>query len=97
MTTIELDHLLTYAREKNIGLTSLHTLLTIAEEPAPLSFISQQVGITTACMTGIADRLTALGMVHRTTGHGDRRRVKLQLTAKGQDLITSALLGPALV
>ena len=97
MTTTELDHLLSYARDKRLGLSALHCLLTISEEEQKLSHIADSLGITASAMTGHADALEAAGLAVRTFSKADRRASFLQITDKGGDLITNCLLGPALV
>ena len=40
-------------------------------------------------ISGMADRLAALGLVERMQGQGDRRRVHLRLTEKARDVLAS--------
>jgi len=95
MTTTELDQLLSYARDKRLGLTALHCLLTISEEEQKLSFIADYLGVSSSAMTGHADALEAADLARRVNRSSDRRASYLQITAKGGDLVTNCLLGPA--
>lgn len=45
------------------------------------------MGVTTAAMTGIVDRLVRYGYAQRTFDPKDRRIIKISLTAKGSALV----------
>ena len=47
------------------------------------SELSAQTLVTKGTLTGVLDRLVAKGLIRRETDSGDRRRIKVQLTEKG--------------
>ena len=52
-----------------------------------LTHISQKMGHSTAAATGLVDRLEKLGYVQRLHASDDRRKVMVQITRKGIDLV----------
>lgn len=53
-----------------------------------MSEIAQRMGHTTAAATGLVDRLEKLGHVKRAHGKDDRRKILVQITASGSDIVT---------
>jgi DNA-binding MarR family transcriptional regulator len=49
--------------------------------------ISKKMGHSTAAATGLVDRLEKLGYVQRLHASEDRRKVMVQITRKGIDLV----------
>ena len=49
--------------------------------------ISNKMGHSTAAATGLVDRLEKLGYVQRLHAADDRRKVMVQITRKGIDLV----------
>jgi DNA-binding MarR family transcriptional regulator len=49
--------------------------------------ISKKMGHSTAAATGLVDRLEKLGYVQRLHASEDRRKVMVQITKKGVDLV----------
>jgi DNA-binding MarR family transcriptional regulator len=49
--------------------------------------ISNKMGHSTAAATGLVDRLEKLGYVQRLHAADDRRKVMVQITRKGMDLV----------
>ncbi len=49
--------------------------------------ISKKMGHSTAAATGLVDRLEKLGYVQRLHASDDRRKVMVQITRKGIDLV----------
>jgi DNA-binding MarR family transcriptional regulator len=52
-----------------------------------MSEIAQKMGHSTAAATGLIDRLENLGHVKRMHARDDRRKVLVQITASGSDLV----------
>ncbi|GAB7193064.1 hypothetical protein NUM3379_37730 [Kineococcus sp. NUM-3379] len=66
-----------------LGLTSLQArVLLQLQEDAPMRGLAEQLGCDASNVTGIADRLTAAGLVERVEGR-DRRVKLLRLTREG--------------
>ncbi len=53
-----------------------------------MSSIAAMVGHTTAATTGMVDKLDELGYTLRVQAISDRRRVLVQITQAGRDLVT---------
>lgn len=68
------------------GVTSfaqLEALLYLEAEPTILSNVAGHLRISSAGMTGLADKLETLGLISRTSYHTDRRKLYLDLTEAG--------------
>jgi DNA-binding MarR family transcriptional regulator len=61
------------------------------QEEAKMTDIAAFLGVTTAAATGIIDRLVKCGYVTRMHQPGDRRVVKIRLTAKGTEVVKKIL------
>ncbi len=57
------------------------------EEHLTMTEISNKMGHSTAAATGLVDRLEKLGYVQRLHAADDRRKVMVQITRKGLDLV----------
>jgi DNA-binding MarR family transcriptional regulator len=68
---------------------SQYCLLGFLREQRQLSMseIAQRMGHTTAAATGIVDRLEKLGHVKRTHAKDDRRKILVQITTSGTELV----------
>ena len=63
---------------------------TANHSPATLSQISRQLSLSASTVNGIIDRLTAKGLVARKRPAEDRRKVMLNLTPKGREVVSNA-------
>lgn len=71
------------AREYGLNLSTLATLLYLDQpKSATIGSIAQAISLSSAAMTGAADRLVALGFVDRRYG-ADRRTVWVDLNERG--------------
>ena len=57
------------------------------EDYLTMTDISKKMGHSTAAATGLVDRLEKLGYVQRLHASDDRRKVMVQITRKGIDLV----------
>ncbi|MFT5470660.1 MAG: DNA-binding MarR family transcriptional regulator [Verrucomicrobiales bacterium] len=57
------------------------------EEFLTMTDISKKMGHSTAAATGLVDRLEKLGYVQRLHAADDRRKVMVQITRKGMELV----------
>ncbi|NOX99963.1 MAG: MarR family transcriptional regulator [Verrucomicrobia bacterium] len=57
------------------------------EEYLTMTDIAKKMGHSTAAATGLVDRLEKLGYVQRLHAADDRRKVMVQITKKGIDLV----------
>lgn len=71
-----------------VTLTQYRTLVVLASRgPQRLADLASGVGVTPATATRMCDRLVRKALVRRTHERGDRRRVRVELTAKGRTLV----------
>ena len=61
------------------------------DKESRMSDMARYMGITTAAMTGIIDRLVRDGYVARTSDADDRRVINIKLTGKGVSTVKSLL------
>ena len=71
---------ISYAQFFLLGYLSSEDYLTMTD-------ISKKMGHSTAAATGLVDRLEKLGYVQRLHASDDRRKVMVQITRKGIDLV----------
>ncbi|WP_178022945.1 MarR family transcriptional regulator [uncultured Paenibacillus sp.] len=53
-----------------------------------VSQLAEALGITSAAITGITDRLVTEGFVNRERGENDRRVVNISITDRGREIIS---------
>lgn len=76
--------------ELSVTVGQLKSLFFIANEGVVnLRKLAAALGVTPANVTGIVDRLVEQGLVKRTENPEDRRMLLLQVTEKGQTLLTN--------
>ena len=56
-----------------------------------MSALAHSMGITTAAMTGVADRLVKYGYIQRVYDPSDRRIIKVRVTTKGTNVVKKLL------
>ncbi len=83
--------LLNLSRELNKGSVSYAQFFLLGylanENFLTMTDISKKMGHSTAAATGLVDRLEKLGYVQRLHASEDRRKVMVQITKKGVDLV----------
>jgi DNA-binding MarR family transcriptional regulator len=83
-----LEHKVEQWLSLNLSIDQLKSLIFIhSEGKTNFRELANALNITPAVVTGIVDRLTALGMIKRLDSHGDRRVHWLSLSDKGNLLI----------
>ena len=74
------------------SVSALCALLKLAQGPASMTALAQEMGHTTASATGIIDRLVRDELVSRCDGMpGDRRVRRVRLMPAGDDVVRSML------
>ncbi len=58
-----------------------------SEDYLTMTDVSKKMGHSTAASTGLVDRLEKLGYVQRLHAADDRRKVMVQITKKGMDMV----------
>ena len=83
--------LLNLSKELNKGNVSFAQFFLLGylakEDYLTMTDISKKMGHSTAAATGLVDRLEKLGYVQRLHASDDRRKVMVQITRKGIDLV----------
>lgn len=83
--------LLDLSRELNRGNVSYAQFFLLgylaSEKQLTMTDISRKMGHSTAAATGLVDRLEKLGYVQRLHAADDRRKVMVQITGKGHQLV----------
>jgi DNA-binding MarR family transcriptional regulator len=83
--------LLDLSRELNRGNVSYAQFFLLgylaSEQHLTMTDISRKMGHSTAAATGLVDRLEKLGYVQRFHASEDRRKVMVQITKKGLELV----------
>ena len=83
--------LLNLSKELNKGSVSYAQFFLLGylanENFLTMTDISKKMGHSTAAATGLVDRLEKLGYVQRLLASEDRRKVMVQITRKGIDLV----------
>ena len=83
--------LLNLSKELNKGNVSYAQFFLLGylanENYLTMTDISKKMGHSTAAATGLVDRLEKLGYVQRLHASEDRRKVMVQITRKGIDLV----------
>ena len=83
--------LLNLSKELNKGSVSFAQFFLLGylakEDYLTMTDISKKMGHSTAAATGLVDRLEKLGYVQRLHASDDRRKVMVQITRQGIDLV----------
>ena len=91
-TVLQRSFILSLSKELSRGHVSYpqYCLLGFLAQQKQLTMteIAQRMGHTTAAATGLVDRLETLGHVKRAHGKDDRRKILVQITASGTDIVT---------
>tara|TARA_R110002096_G_scaffold23303_8_gene74253 strand:+ start:2231 stop:2689 length:459 start_codon:yes stop_codon:yes gene_type:complete len=84
--------LLDLSKELNDGNVSYAQFFLLGylanEDYLTMTDISKKMGHSTAAATGLVDRLEKLGYVQRLHAADDRRKVMVQITRKGIEMVT---------
>ena len=74
----------------NLTIAQLKSLFLIAREGSMnTKSLAEGLGVTSSNVTGIIDRLVKQGLVSRQENPEDRRMLRLRVTDKGEDILTS--------
>lgn len=76
----------------NLSMIQLQALIFIKQKPAtPMKAVAEYLRVELPSATSIVEKLVKLSYVERLTDKDDRRLVLLQLTSKGESLLTDAM------
>jgi DNA-binding MarR family transcriptional regulator len=85
-TVIQTQQQFLNARTHGLSLSQAITILLLKEEPMTTSAISRKIGLTSAAMTGILNKLEARRLVFRQHNQVDRRVITVELTNSGREV-----------
>ena len=91
MTPTQLLEATIDARKRKLQGASLAALLIVLDDPVEIGQIAKRIGVSSASMTGISDKLARRGYAFRKTVSGDRRKWNLQISPKGIAAVESIL------
>ena len=80
------------ARRAGLSHTEMAVLEHVFPEPVGPSELAQRIGVTTAAVTGIVDRLQARGHVARQPHPTDGRRTAVAVTESGREELLGYLM-----
>ncbi|MFT5405689.1 MAG: DNA-binding MarR family transcriptional regulator [Verrucomicrobiales bacterium] len=88
---VQRSFLLDLSKELNMGNISYAQFFLLGElareDYLTMTSISKKMGHSTAAATGLVDRLEKLGYVQRLHAPEERRKVMVQITRKGTELV----------
>lgn len=82
---------LAVARRSEMSASELHVLRHLSQTPIGPADLSRQLGVTTAAMSAVIDRLVARGHVARHQHPSDKRRTVVELTQSGRTEVFAQL------
>ena len=74
------------ARQYKLNLSQAITLLLLEEEFMSTNAVARKLGLSSAAMTGILDKLESMRLVFRKRNQYDRRVVTIGLTDRGREV-----------
>lgn len=74
------------ARKHKLNLSQAITILLLEEEFMTTNHINRKIGMTSAAMTGIIDKLESMRLVFRQRNKYDRRVITVGLTDRGREV-----------
>ena len=74
------------ARKHKLNLSQAITILLLEEEFMTTNHINRKIGMTSAAMTGIIDKLESMRLVFRQRNKYDRRVITIGLTDRGREV-----------
>jgi DNA-binding MarR family transcriptional regulator len=81
--------------EHELTATQARVLCILVEQPRGMAELAGLLGIDKAGITGLVDRIERRGLAERTRVPGDRRALRVRLTAAGQRAALTAGLASA--
>ena len=87
---LRLLHLKRHCEQNGLSLNHLCVLITVETQPKTHQQIAEDLAVTPAAMTSQIDTLVAKGQIISAADPNDRRKRKVTLTPRGQELLTIA-------
>lgn len=81
-----------YAKQNHMSMSQLGAMLHISRMGAcAVADISEDLGVTSAAVSQLVDRLVDQGLVSRDEDPADRRAKRIELTARGTKVLQQAM------
>jgi long-chain acyl-CoA synthetase len=74
----------------DLTLSQYRVLSILGEGREAASALAEKLAVSRPSVTGVVDGLVARGLVRRDPGDGDRRRIDVNLTESGRELLVAA-------
>lgn len=87
---LRLLHLKRHCEQNGLTLNSLCVLITVELQPKTHQQIADDLSVTPAAVTSQIDTLVAKGQIVSAADPTDRRKRKVTLTPRGQELLNGA-------
>jgi DNA-binding MarR family transcriptional regulator len=75
----------------HLSTAAIQVLAIVEDEPLPPHVIVDRMLVTSGTMTSLLDRLETKGLVRRTSHPDDRRKILVQITDLGRDILDLVL------
>jgi DNA-binding MarR family transcriptional regulator len=83
-----MHNMLSFAKEQNLSMSQMGALMNVhRHRMCNVSEISDELGITSAAVSQMLERLVQQELIERTEDPNDRRAKQIALTEKGQQMI----------
>jgi DNA-binding MarR family transcriptional regulator len=87
-----LGNFMRFAREKNISLTQLSSLIHLSQnEECNISDLGTEFGVSIAAVSQLLEKMVQQGLVHRSEDPQDRRNKVLVLTEDGKKIANEGM------
>jgi DNA-binding MarR family transcriptional regulator len=87
-----LGNFMRFAREKNISLTQLSSLIHLSQnEECNISDLGTEFGVSNAAVSQLLEKMVQQGLVHRSEDPQDRRNKVLVLTEDGKKIANEGM------
>jgi DNA-binding MarR family transcriptional regulator len=87
-----LGNFMRFAREKNISLTQLSSLIHLSQnEECNISDLGAEFGVSNAAVSQLLEKMVQQGLVHRSEDPQDRRNKVLVLTEDGKKIANEGM------
>lgn len=87
-----LGNFMRFAREKNISLTQLSSLIHLSQnEECNISDLGTEFGVSIAAVSQLLEKMVQQGLVHRSEDPQDRRNKVLVLTEDGKKMANEGM------
>jgi len=80
-----------YSKRSGLGMSQIGALFHISRVTGGVSDLGDELGVTNAAASQMLDRLVQQGLILRSEDPADRRRIRIELTAKGRQALEESV------